>query len=456
MNFLNRKIALKLTMIGVFLLLACQNENQYLDLIKLNSIVSDDLKNTSTKINYQGILINHRFETTVQDLEKVHTKNYLKEVYNKFRSEHYHTAASRSESEHIALPGPNALLEASKVVLVDFPYEKIENFNSLLLPEENYFNLDMVAADFDNFTVQDIHSNHLIIDQYYSQNLDYLVLKEIAQNPAIYDHLDAELQRVSRSEWSTYWCTMELSLRNGYGLVRASIAYTLAGVRARTSSSNYYADLNASDSRRDAYRHVLWNSLLANYYFTIVSKTMRLGFAELVTNARETTCGGPNEADAREMDYHNNFIGRDLWDQNTTYRTLLGIRVGLRKPSTSDLKEIARYRVDKRSCFIVKEHPDDVVFNYTVVETRHEILNMNATTIVYIRERIAPKLQRTQVSYDFSDCGGGSDSGFNEFVDINHIDGNTIDLDDPCVRRIYTTTFVSACFISKDANYNPY
>ena len=314
MNFLNRKVALKLTMIGVFLLLACQNENQYLDLIKLNSIVSDDLKNTSTKINYQGILINHRFETTVQDLEKVHTKNYLKEVYNKFRSEHYHTAASRSESEHIALPGPNALLEASKVVLVDFPYEKIENFNSLLLPEENYFNLDMVA----------------------------------------------------------------------------------------------------------------------------------------------TTCGGPNEADAREMDYHNNFIGRDLWGQNSTYRTLLGIRVGLRKPSTSDLKEIARYRVDKRSCFIVKEHPDDVVFNYTVVETRQEILNMNATTIVYILERIAPKLQRTQVSYDFSDCGGGSDSGFNEFVDINHIDGNTIDLDDPCVRRIYTTTFVSACFISKDANYNPY
>ncbi len=61
MNFLNRKIALKLTMIGVFLLLACQNENQYLDLIKLNSIVSDDLKNTSTKINYQGILINHCF-----------------------------------------------------------------------------------------------------------------------------------------------------------------------------------------------------------------------------------------------------------------------------------------------------------------------------------------------------------------------------------------------------------
>ena len=283
-----------------------------------------------------------------------------------------------------------------------------------------------------------------------------MVLKEIAHNPDVYDHLDTDFPAVARSEWSTYWCTMGLSLLNGYGFVRASIAYTLAGTRAKTSSSNYYGDLFETDSRRDAYRHVLWNSLLAQYYFTIVSKTVRLGFAELVTNARERTCGGSNEADAKEMDYHNNFIGRDIWDKNTSYRTFLGIRVGLRKPSTSRLKEIARYRLDKLSCFIVKDHPEGTTFDFSIAETKQEILKMNPTTVVYIFREIAPKLQRTTVSYDYSDCGGGGDAGFNEFVDINHIDGSTIDPDDPCIRRIYTTTFVNACFVSKDSNYNPY
>tara|TARA_B110000908_G_C10112459_1_gene383704 strand:+ start:142 stop:642 length:501 start_codon:yes stop_codon:yes gene_type:complete len=166
MNIIKRKLALKLTIFGVFLLFGCQNENYDHDLLESNKIVKDDLKDTNTReIYYQGFLINHRFETTQEDLEKEHTKKYLKEVYNKLRNNRNSKAHSRSASEEVALPGQNAILEASKVVLVDFPYEKIESFNLLLLREDNYFDIDMVTADFNNFTEQDIHSNNLVIDQ---------------------------------------------------------------------------------------------------------------------------------------------------------------------------------------------------------------------------------------------------------------------------------------------------
>ena len=55
-------------------------------------------------------------------------------------------------------------------------------------------------------------------------------------------------------------------------------------------------------------------------YFTISSKSPRLRFSEAISYAYEDC--SINDADAREMDYHNNFIGRKLWDDNCGYRRI--------------------------------------------------------------------------------------------------------------------------------------
>ena len=71
------------------------------------------------------------------------------------------------------------------------------------------------------------------------------------------------------------------------------------------------------------------------HYFTVSSKSPRLRFSEAISYAYEDC--SVNIADAREMDYHNNYIGRKLWDDNCGYRKLFGKRLGFRRPDISTL-----------------------------------------------------------------------------------------------------------------------
>lgn len=309
------------------------------------------------KIKYKGFTVNHRFNSTELELKEKHTQKYLKKLYNKLRKNKKvksKVASSKVETVVLDLPNPEVILEAAKVVLNQFPYEEIENFNLVgSFDDENTLNLDMISRDFENFTEVDIEANNEVLDEYYSQNLDFLVLEEIALNPQKYN-IDNTIILKTSNEFATYYCTLNLMIAGDYGFVRGTFSYFLAGTRADDSSTNYYSNFESSDSRRDAYRHILWNSLLAQYYFTISSKAPRLGFAELVTNAREQwPCGGSNAIDGKEMDYHNNFIGRKIWNDNTSYRTFWGWNVGLRKPSTSRLKDLAYAKVEYQSCLIV-------------------------------------------------------------------------------------------------------
>ena len=204
----------------------------------------------------------------------------------------------------------------------------------------------------------------------------------------------------------------------------------------------------------------MWNALLAQYYFTISSKASRLGFAKAIADAREGHCGSFNEADARAMDYHNNAIGRQLWDDHTTFRYLFGFRVGLRKPDTSELKTYCLKAVAYNSCYIVKEENPDNGFDYDIPETKAEILKINANTVVYFKETIAPQWVITTVSYDYSDCD------YKDVQEQNSIStsrqgiitasNDPLPLSDDCIKRTYSYTYVNACFISKDPNYNPY
>jgi hypothetical protein len=80
------------------------------------------------------------------------------------------------------------------------------------------------------------------------------------------------------------------------------------------------------------------------------SKKPRLDFAKDVADMNEN-CGGNNQ-DSAEMDYHNNAIGRKIWDDDTTYQSFWGITYNIRNPSNS------------RLISLVKEKMNNIVYIY--------------------------------------------------------------------------------------------
>jgi hypothetical protein len=400
------------------------------------------------KIKYKGHNVNHRFLASENELKEKHSKKYLKKLYNKLRKKHRENGNVASKDVDLDLPNQEAILEAAKVVLPQFPYEKIEGYNGYGLEEEGLINVNLIKTDFSEMSSIDIENNVEIIDEYYSQNLDYLVLNEIAQYPEIYSF------RSKASEEAIYIGTMTEALLNGYGFIRSTIAYGLAGNNSTTSSENYYPNIEKYNTREDAYRHILWNAMLAQYYWTILpSKNKRLGFAALVTNCREIL--SPNDPDSSEMDYHNNFIGRHLWDVNTGYRRIFGISVGVKLKSTSELKDIMHNQVESYGCFIIKDHPNGTEFDYTALETKAMILPIDIYTPVYFVGPIIPQTYRTVKAYDYSDCPGYLNKN-NEIKESDRVTSIILPEDQDCAKEIYTTVPVNSCFLSKDINFNPY
>ena len=103
----------------------CQDET-YLEEVPTQELeIQSKSKNEKSpkKIRYKGFTVNHRFNSTENDLKEKHTKKYLKKLYNKLRKKgKSKTSFSKTVLEELELPGYEAILEASKVVLVQFPY----------------------------------------------------------------------------------------------------------------------------------------------------------------------------------------------------------------------------------------------------------------------------------------------------------------------------------------------
>jgi hypothetical protein len=88
--------------------------------------------------------------------------------------------------------------------------------------------------------------------------------------------------------------SVALGIVSGYKYFRVQ----QAAERAIRKSSEFYPNLNAGDTRRDAHRHIYLSMMLRRY----VGAT----FARMITDAHEKDATGP----AKVMDLHNNDIGR--------------------------------------------------------------------------------------------------------------------------------------------------
>lgn len=407
MKKLNKLTLAALTIFGVFFY-SCQKQDDF------SSEITESIKEveTSNLIDYKGLLVNHRFETPIEDLEIRHTQDFLKHKYKSLKDSAAKRKGVTPVIYKVKLPNYKMIAEATKIVIHEFPYKLIDNnineeIDASTKLEKVKQNWKMIKTDFPTLTEEKIENNIALIEEYYEKNLDYLVLKQIAENE---NSLAAKIaNKTSNSitaEYSKSLClanVFNLLLLNGkldyFNIPKAAFALTSVRSQPQIYAEEYYGETNGGNNTRgDAYRHVIWNALLANSYFTINTKGPRIAFAKAVTETYESCTGG--DADSKEMDYHNNAIGRKIWSNNTSYVKLLWKNIGLNSPSTNEIKDLVRDAVNEKSCFIVKFKDENYFPNnqllkdQTITEIKTKIDQTNANTIVYFNGTIAPSIYK--------------------------------------------------------------
>ncbi len=336
----------------LFVTIQCQNQE--------DSFVESEAIDTSKLTNFKGLLVNHRFATPTEHLESNHSVEALQNLYKSLQKKVAKTKGTVSKTTDGGLPNAEVIVEAAREVLDQFPYGIIpedvhQEIDSLALAEKAQQNIAMIQADFPTLTPVEIEENMPTIEIYYEQNLDYVVLNEIAENEATYaDRVASKTTYVASLDRGDTNCIANLSTMvvetatNLFNLIKIPIAIALATDKSSVAAGNYYGVYGSSflgisyggggeSTRGDAYRHIfVWNALLADYYFTISAKVPRLEFAKLVADTYESCTRG--DADSKEMDYHNNAIGRKIWDDNTSYIRFFGIPIALHTPSLGRLR----------------------------------------------------------------------------------------------------------------------
>lgn len=322
-----------LTLIFVGLLMySCQNEEDYSPEKQETAI------DTSKLVYFKGIPVSHRFKTNIVNLEKDESDKFnfvLKEKRIKNGINYTRKGVETLDVEKFS----DAVDESFKY----FPYQ------------EEGFDMEMVKKDFPTLSEEQIASNLEEIDSYYSRNLNDMVasryLVEFEEDEdygggGYYNPTPPKMPAITdlkQDGEDTRACTLrELSI--DWWDVRRYVAYHKAGAYAKWNAALSYYSIGQVNTKRDAFRHALWNGLLANHYYTMSAKVPRLNFAKDVADMNEK-CGGNNQ-DSAAMDYHNNAIGRKIWDDDTTYQSFWGITYNIRNPSNSRLISLVKEKMN--------------------------------------------------------------------------------------------------------------
>ncbi|CAM1342047.1 DUF6973 domain-containing protein [Tenacibaculum amylolyticum] len=306
-----KKINYIISAFFIALLVNCTgNDNEVLN----ESNIAHENLNT-----YKGILVNNRLNAPIIDSD------------NK-------TLARKESAKTINLEdfSLDQIAKAVEEELAKFPYIK-EGDN---VTEK----VELLRKDFPTLSDEDIQKNINVIEEYYHQSLDYLVYKKLSDQAR-------ESSKITKNDYGSAQvdCIDNKGVFRSYGGSFGSRAMALAAFyqagQAKNIAAAEYPSLASADTKHDAYRHILWSALLCRYYYTVSSKAPKLSYAKTVTDAWEE-CGN-NEKDAMYMDYHNNEIGRRVYDRNTPYEKFLGFVVGLKTPSVDLLKQKTKEEVEK-------------------------------------------------------------------------------------------------------------
>lgn len=405
----------------------------------------------SNVIDFNGLTVNHRFRTPVEDLEIELTETGLKQMYTKITNQQLLLSKTTVSDGLLELPDTDLIIEATKQVVDLFPYsserepifiksdeQKYLDTVSVEIREyilkNNLFDLskdslrlieheknatelntqqekrkwEMIQNDFIGISDEQIEENIELIDEYYKKNMNYEILLTTKEKK---EELTANIARKTDYESENplhITCVLNLS-----GTLANSLNIQYAGDDARGLADEEYPSLGGGDDRRDAFRHMMWNVLLAKYYFTLsTSRYTRTNFATRVTSAWETC--GDNEDDGKAMDIHNNVIGRDIYLDNTGTKTILwgSVQVGVSEATTNTYAADAKDRVENNSIYFVKNYSStlfpekylgSVDNDKDASYIKNKIEASDAGTVVYFTGPIAPNYS-IRCPYDYSTC----------------------------------------------------
>ena len=418
MKNVNKLTLTVLMLIGVFLN-SCQNQSDF------SSGTEKPIEeiDTSNLIDFKGLPVNNRFETPVEDLEIKHTQGFLKEKYMPLKV---------SETSNNQLPDYEVIVEATKSVIHEFPDGLIPNnptqeIDTPAKQEKTKQHWEMIKVDFPTLSEAEIQKNMDLIATYYEQHLNDVVFHFFSKNK---DFLAAKIEgktshykTAQNSRNSRLAKLFNIHINNGklnpFHIPKAALALALVVLKPQTYAQEYHGETDGgSITRGDAYRHTIGNALLADTYGTISAKNARIAFAKAVTDTYKTRTGG--DADRKEMDYHNNAIGRRRWSDNTSNINFLAMTIGLNIPSTNEIKDLVRDAVNEKSCFIVKVKDENLFLkellslNQNIIQIKTKMYNTDSNINVFFEEIIAPSRYEYRYRYAFShweyyNCDGSFD-----------------------------------------------
>lgn len=325
---------------------------------------------------FKGLPVNHRFSTPIKELEEEHTVEFLEREYNYKLREALNREGVSGRNTEVELPDGDVIVDAVNQLMEQFPFQSDENnIEELTLEElqssmERSFNekngttsdvdnsnMVMIKDDFPTLTEEEIKNNILLIDEYYSKNLDNEVLTVISNNSELRNRKSINKRMADGLYEDKEKCVLE-KVAPHYGVVKTIFAGWHSKDESERLAKIYFAGKGEENTMRDSFRHMLWNALMCKYYPTVSSKQTCINFAILASQENEN-CRADNPIHSLTMDYHNNEIGRFLFSYFCSDRTFLGATVGLDKPSQGTLT-IACYNFARVGRFIdPKSFPND-------------------------------------------------------------------------------------------------
>lgn len=121
------------------------------------------------------------------------------------------------------------------------------------------------------------------------------------------------LSRISELEFSKLWRLAWIGLKNPL-LVWPTHSATIKTMKI---CDRLFGDSHHADNRANAFRHAFWNILIAKSVVKILkSDAKAISWAEKMTSLHEELM--PNEALEKEMDLHNNEVGRIFFPELQT------------------------------------------------------------------------------------------------------------------------------------------
>jgi len=240
------------------------------------------IENESTKlsskniINFKGLSFDNRYSLSEKEVNETYKKGF-KSALEKEKNKYYKSKGLSSKLQESF--EDERLVQATVDMLPYLPFQ------------EDGVNIEMIQRDIPNLSIEEYVEYEDVIDDYYNTTLDNLVARRYyddtfepyrldelryddtyntsyytPQPPRIPIYKDAKL-----TGEDTETCVKKLANLKGIRVRRIVAAYT-ADRDAESNAKSYYPNLSTLNTKRDAFRHTIWQALLSKYYWTTSSK----------------------------------------------------------------------------------------------------------------------------------------------------------------------------------------